>query len=104
MDRTKNIKSIAENYYRSGQWLCNEAVLMVINDAVENSMPPHRLSKWHPDFLWVFKPMDSIRMPPYVLLLAEYLPSFCLDLLKGSANVFAVEVFLIGKKSDDCDK
>jgi len=37
-------------------------------------------------------------------VLAEYLPSFCLDLLKGGANVFAVEVFLIGKKSGDRDK
>ncbi|MFA6686562.1 MAG: hypothetical protein WCS16_03685 [Desulfuromonas sp.] len=40
MDKGKHLKTIAENYYRSGQWLCSEAIVMVINDIVENPLPP----------------------------------------------------------------
>lgn len=40
MDKGKHLKAIAENHYRSGQWLCSEAIVMVINDIVENPLPP----------------------------------------------------------------
>lgn len=34
-----NVRERAENYYRSGEYLCSEAVFTVVNDFLDNPMP-----------------------------------------------------------------
>ena len=41
MQSIQEIRTAAESFYRNGQWLCSEAVLTVINDALGGPMPPH---------------------------------------------------------------